>query len=79
MTFDIGQRISNYFNLNSNPRSGTNEFQMLSWTIESNPAVVLVQFIGNHELSVDRPHGNAKPTDKRPARNYVRTAASVIR
>ena len=52
---------------------------MLSWNLQNDPDRTLVQFIGDESLSVDLPHGNSKPTEKRPAKPYVRTAASVLR
>ena len=52
---------------------------MLLWTLQNDPDRTLVQFIGDESLSVDLPHGNSKPTEKRPAKPYVRTAASVLR
>ena len=48
---------------------------MCSWTLQKDPRLTLIQFVGDEKLSVDRPHGNSK-NEQRP---YVRSAPSVIR
>ena len=56
-------------------RKGTNKFQMISWSHKDKPMLTLVQFVGDHTLSVDFPHGNAKKNHM----PYYRSAPSLIR
>ena len=53
---------------------GINDFQMFSWTHRDDPLVTLVQFVGDHTVSVDFPHKNSKKGVP-----YIRSAPSVLR
>ena len=55
--------------------SGNSGFQMISWIHRDKPLLTLVQFVGDENLSVDRPHGKSKNKSS----NYVRSAPSLIR
>ena len=56
-------------------KKGTNAFQMISWTHRDKPMLTLMQFVGDHMVSVDFPHGNSKKTTM----PYHRSAPSLIR
>ena len=54
-------------------KKGTNAFQMISWSKDKS-LLTLVQFVGDHTVSVDFPHGNSKKGIP-----YHRSAPSLIR
>ena len=56
-------------------RKGTNLFQMISWSHRDKPMFTLIQFVGDHTVSVDFPHGNSKKSSM----PYHRTAPSLLR
>ena len=56
-------------------RQGTNKFMMISWIHKEKPDLTLLQFVGDHTLSVDFPHGNSKKSNM----PYHRSAPQLIR
>ena len=55
-------------------KAGVTDFQMFSWTHRDDPLTTLVQFVGDHTVSVDFPHKNSKKGIP-----YIRSAPSVLR
>ena len=67
------RKVSSLVTPDSGPK-GTNLFQRISWNHKLQPQLTLIQYVGNHSLSVDFPHGNSKQDVP-----YTRSAPSVIR
>ena len=62
-------------------KKGDLKFKRYSWTLVNQPLIVLIQFIGNHELADGPPvvHGNNKRLNPKPRVNILPSMAESIR